>query len=796
MARIAQGPGTTAVPVLTAGLSDQVWVSPGEASEVDGCYFNVSGSVEKARGVRNLVDWDWRTPHLLNTRINAIASFTVPGGPTELVISVSGDSGLAEAHYPDLAGMTGTPTKGKYKGGRVLVVRGDSLENDALPHIGEGSAWENRYDGGPEGDRFIAARRVAPTDQFGGDYFATWGGHLFISNGVDANLKWNGDYTSRVGVHEVPSAPTPYGVTPAPDEDFALLPEFSINDEFVNVGEGDRGNSLSSVQTFQYRATFVSASGAEGPPSPPGKTVTTGEVYKTACLNDIRHGLVGPHCWIEEAEPPNDGSGGTPITRNPHRALIKLSIRDRPRESDIVWRNIYKRAKDGEYYFWRQVCVNERVVYDFEDTLDSAQLGSPLKTRLSPPPTSKFIAFFRGRGYYVSESNPSKVFYSDQDRPEEMSSPLQFLDLNNNSGSKITGLVSFEDSLVVFKEDSVWQVTALSDGSPVLTPINEAVGSISPRGSIVAYGRLVFVGTDGVYQYDGASIKPLSPTLSRWWGRSYGEGLRTAVSWLDEKERRLFVAIQAGPDDTNDTVICYHYQLDAVTVVRGQRITAAARYKGESVLGVQFDEKRLKADVVRPARPLDKVVKKGKEKRSIRNSDLVIWGLGDSFTYDYSPGQTPGPRVDDLSVVAGASAGRIRFGPYDSGQTGWNAGEEMEVKGLDVFFPYSGDHEVTVRWYKNRNPVAEGSLTFKLSEAGTAANKGGNRDLEAKSGWGEKDWGSAWSGDQQLFQRLVFPDSVVCREIEIEFINSSEGEPFKLDGFVLWRTSKGSERQR
>ena len=65
------------------------------------------------------------------------------------------------------------------------------------------------------------------------------------------------------------------------------------------------------------------------------------------------------------------------------------------------------------------------------------------------------------------------------------------------------------------------------------------------------------------------------------------------MSWLDEKERRLFVAIQAGPDDTNDTVICYHYQLDAVTVVRGQRITAAARYKGESVLGVQFDEKRL-----------------------------------------------------------------------------------------------------------------------------------------------------------------------------------------------------------
>jgi len=801
VARIGQGPGIRAVPVLTGGLSDQVWVAGGEARSVDGCYFQVVGTVEKAKAVRNLVDWHWLNHHLLNTRINAITSFQVRGGPRELVVSLSGDSGDAEPHYSDLSidPLTdGGATKDKYRAGRVLVVRGDSLEHKGLPHIGEGSPWDERYSGGSEGDRFIAARRVDPEDQLGGDYFASWAGYLFIVNGVDANIKWNGDYTSRVGVHERPAPPRAVSVTPDPDSK-PLNPDFSINDEFVGIGEGDRGNAGSVVQKFQYRATFVSASGAEGPPSEPGEFAVTGEMYKNASFHDTRTG--GPNCWIEEPEPPNDGSGGTPLTRNPHRAVIHISGLDRPSQADIVWRNIYKRARDGEYYFWRQLAVNEKVSYDHEDTLESATLGSVLNESLTPPPTARFAAFFRGRGYYASPENPAFVFYSDQDLPEQMSSGLQFLDVNSDDGSEVTGLFAFEDSLIIFKKTSIWQVTALADGTPVLTPVDESVGSVAPRAAIMAYDRLVFVGHQGVYQYNGGSIKPLSADLNRWWKNVYKGGLSTATSWLDEGERRLFISLQSGPDSVNDTVICYHYQLDAITIIKGQKITASTHYKGEAILAVQHDEKKLKRkDRNEPERGVSPLVgKKTAPKKKgdpIRNSDLVIWGLGNSYSYEFAPGVIKGKRD---TVSAGACAGKIRFGPYSANQTGWNSVEEMEVTGIDVFFPYAGDHELTVRWYKNRNPVAEGERTFKLHQSGTSAQKTENTDLTQKVGWNgaDKAWGkSSWSGEQQLFQRLVFPNSVVCREIEIEFENGSEDEPFKLDGFVLWRASKGAERQR
>tara|TARA_B100001250_G_scaffold414572_1_gene454054 strand:+ start:3551 stop:5968 length:2418 start_codon:yes stop_codon:yes gene_type:complete len=805
MARIAQGRGIRAIPILTSGLSDRVYVANGEAREVDGCYFQVVGRVEKVKGIRGLVDWEWLTPHLLNTRVNAITSYTVPGGPTELVVSISGDSSKAEPHYTSLANTIGPLSADKYKAGRILVVRGNSLEKAGLPHIGEGSPWEEQYSSSPEGNQFIAARRTEGTDPFEGDYFSTWGGYLFISNGVDANLKWNGDYASRIGVHEIPSPPSAAKVSPDPDGQLALDPDFSINDEFVGIGEGDRGNDLSSVQTMQYRATFVSESGAEGSPSEPGNTVKVGEIYKNASFHDTRKDVIGTgggeNCWIEEPEPPLDGSGGTPLSRNPHRALIKITGFDRPSQSDIVWRNIYKRAKDGEYYFWRQICVNQRVVYDHEDAVDSAALGSPLAERLTPPPTSKYIAFFKGRGYYVTDSSPSFVFYSDQDLPEQVSDPNQFLDVNSRDNSDITGMVAMEDSLIIFKEDSIYQVTGSSDGTPVLTPVNESVGCVAPRASILAYERIVFVGRDGVYQYNGGSIKPLSANLNKWWKNVSTRGLRNAVSWLDEKERRLFIALPSGPGNENDTVLCYHYQLDAVTVIKGQKVTAAAHYKGESVLGIRHDERSHKEVSVRDSPRIPTT--KGKTKKaksavdSIQNSDLILWGLGDSFDYKFRPGTADQGKLPTVS--AGSCSGRIKFGPYGQTQTGWSSGEEMEVSGIDVFFPYTGEHSVTVKWYKNRNPVAEGQMSFALNKFGTLANKEENTDLESKIGWGDstKTWGSStWNGRPQLMQRLVFPNSVVCREIEIEFENGTNDEPFSIDSFVLWRTSKGAERQR
>ena len=808
MARIAQGKGVHAVPVLTRGLTDRVWVRSGEISKVDGCYFQVVGGVEKVKGVRNLVDWNKLELHLLNTRINSMVSHRIRNGPEELVVSLAGDTAQALGAYENATNAAildgSNNVKEKFRGGRILVLRNDRLEHPELPHIAQGSSWDRTYSDDKSGTQLIAQGRAMPQDQSGGDFFASWAGWLFAVNGVDENIKWNGDYAAVVGVHERPAPPKAKKISST-----RFHRDFSIGDEFSGVGEGERGNLLNVEQKFQYRATFVNAAGAEGPPGEAGDAATTGTVYQDAIYDEQ------DQVWYTEKRPMVPLLGlpdftylfdpSKMLSQNPHRAIIEIRGLDRPTQPDIVWRNIYKRARDGQFHFWRQVSVNEQVVYDYENTLPSGAMGTPLKEGLAPPPTSKYVAFFRGRGYYVPGEFPSFVFYSDPGLPEQMSSALQYLDVNSIDGSEITGLYAFGDSLVVFKENSVWQITALADGSPVLTPIDESIGSLSPRASVLAYEKLVFLGRQGVYQFDGATIKPLSASLNTWWKNVYIEGLSTATSWLDEEERRLFISLQSGPDDVNDMVVCYHYQLDAVTLVKGQKITASTRYKGESLLGVQYDEESAGTRPVRdqsdsgPGPSTSEV-----EGATIRNSDIVVWGLGNSFSTPFSPGGKKLSQAFGVTPVsngksAGSSAGMVRFGPYSANQTGWDSGETMEVSGLDIFFPYAGNHELTVRWYKDRNPIAEGSRTFVLSEEGHSGQHVANTDIESKSGWGESDkaWGeSTWSGDQQLFQRITFPSTVLCREISIEFENSKEDQPFVIDGFVLWRVSKGSESQR
>ena len=814
MARISQGKGLHAIPVLTRGLSDQVWVKSGEASKVDGCYFQVVGGVEKVKGVRNLVDWDPQELHLLNTRVDAITSFHTRNGPDELVIAVSGDTSAAYGAYEFATSqrLFGADWKGRTKekfiGGRILVVRGGRLEHPSLPHIAEGSPWDTRYAEDKSGTQLIVSGRVEPEDQSRGEFFSTWAGWLFACNGVDANIKWNGSYASTVGVHERPAPPAAESIVST-----KYHADYSIGDEFSGAGDAERGNLMNVEQRFQYRATFVSASGAEGPPSEPGEFAVTGRTYQNAVYDEISQNW---STYVRENDNQGNPLVGPPfvqrdnliagwLTEHAHRAIIRVTGLDRPTQPDIVWRNLYKRSRDGQFYFWRQIAANETVAYDHESTLPTAEMGSPLKEALAPPPTSRFIAFFRGRGYFVPTEFPSFVFYSDSGLPEQMSSALQYLDVNSIDGSEVTGLYTFGDSLIVFKEDSIWQVTSLADGSPVLTPIDESIGSLSPRAHVLAYEKLVFLGAQGVYQFDGATIRPLSLSLNDWWRNVYVGGLSTATAWLDEQERRLFISLQSGPGDENDLVVCYHYQLDAITLTKGQKITASAKYKGETVLGVRH---ATVATRLRPKPELDKGALAGAldgpgrgdstrdgsvQFSTVRNSDLVLWGLGDSFAYEYSQG-----KPEKQSVSAGSVAGKIRFGPYSANQTGWNADEKMEVMGIDVFVPYTGSHQLTIRWFKDRNPVAAGSRTINLNESGYLGQKKANSDISEKAGWDEtgKTWGTTWSGGQQLFQRVTFPDSVVCREIEVEFENGNEEEPFVIDGFVLWRVSKGSESQR
>tara|TARA_R110002126_G_scaffold19449_3_gene72827 strand:- start:2238 stop:4040 length:1803 start_codon:yes stop_codon:yes gene_type:complete len=594
--------------------------------------------------------------------------------------------------------------------------------------------------------------RSIPSSPYDGEYFAVRNEWLFMTNGIDRNMKWDGRKVAPVGVHAIPMPPDASRIV-------------HENNQPAIFG----GNDLSTAYSldadaddrtyFQYRATFVSSSGHEGTASRPGRRSSVGHYGSAA------------------------------------RAVVKIDSLDPPPEnSDIQWRNIYKLGKDGVYYFWRQVGANESVVYDFEMPLPAGGAAVAIREDTVPPPTSKFVGFFRGRGYYVPTTHPSFVFYSRPSLPEELSS-MNFLDVSSEDGEPITGIVAFSDSLIVMKPSSLWQITALANGNPVLTPVINGVGSVAPRANVVAYNRIIFVNEAGVYHFDGGSVRPLSSDLNRWWKIVDKEYLKNAVGWLDEENRRLFLAVPVSGKPILDTLVVFHYELEAFSIIRGQQIHAATRWMGETVLGVELTTEDPEEQYARGTCDLflyglesgtcsaeDVVLLKGESSSSDADSDFQVQITREISTVD---------------MTACDTHGLIRFGPYSATETGWSSNDLMEVAGLDVFFRHTGKHSVGVRWYKDRDPVAAGSLDMLLNQDGVLSIMPENSDLIELEGWG-KTWGApnTWGGTRHLYQRVKFPNTVLCREIEVEFFNQETQEPFHIDAFVLWRVSKGQEAQR
>ena len=564
------------------------------------------------------------------------------------------------------------------------------------------------------------AARFDPPEPFYGEYFTQRASWLYFSNGKDPSRRYNGSYDAPVGVSEVPLSPST-----ALEED---TPTVYLNTSYSL----DNGFDTATVYKHQYRQAYVNDVGAEGPPSRPGNITISGE----------------------------DGVTGT-------LALIKISLGPAPSADNYLWRNIYKRAQDGEYYLQRQVSVLEDVIYDHEAPLAAASDGSLIVETMRSPPAAKFIAFHRGRGYFVPEESHF-VFYSDSGIVEQMSSSLQFIEIGT-AQEPITAMVQFADSLIVFKAQSMWQITTLADGTPVPTALHMSVGCVAPRTAITVYANLIFVGRDGVYSFDGGQVRSLTDGQNDDWKILSRSLLRNAVAWAVEEERNLFIAVPGDTGVGNDVVLEYSYAHEEWSKIEGWHITAACAYKNMPLLGIIGASN----DV----------------------ADVVIWDMSHDTTV---PGFTAQGARSGTSVTASVQ-GKVRFGPWSSNESdgAWNRNEEMEVLGVDVLFVYAGSHALTMRWFEDRDPTATDSTTFQLNQDGTVANITANSDLTSLSGWGEKDWGEGtWSGERELFARVYFPDSVICREIEIEFQNANDDEPFTLSAIVQPIIDKGAERQR
>ena len=90
-----------------------------------------------------------------------------------------------------------------------------------------------------------------------------------------------------------------------------------------------------------------------------------------------------------------------------------------------------------------------------------------------------------------------------------------WIDVSPDDGQQITAMVAYGESIIIFKENSVYVLSGTDATSFTLYPLDAEVGTVSPRSVHPSANFLLFFDAKaGVYSFDGADFKKIDEKIS------------------------------------------------------------------------------------------------------------------------------------------------------------------------------------------------------------------------------------------------------------------------------------------
>jgi len=195
------------------------------------------------------------------------------------------------------------------------------------------------------------------------------------------------------------------------------------------------------------------------------------------------------------------------------------------------------------------------------DGLPESGLGVAMPSRKGPPPDDpRFITYWRERTWCARTPDfPSRLWFSEAGEPESYDE-LSFLDFDDGDGQPITALVPLFNSLMVFKQNSIYTVTEDAGVSAqfIAFPFSKyKVHTNIGCSSHFACQKLdenavIFLSQKGIYLSDGQQIKYLSEKVENIF--------RDEIS-VYKKRNQYIVALSTDGVDNNIALV-YDYVLN------------------------------------------------------------------------------------------------------------------------------------------------------------------------------------------------------------------------------------------
>ena len=238
-----------------------------------------------------------------------------------------------------------------------------------------------------------------------------------------------------------------------------------------------------------------------------------------------------------------------------------------------LYRTIAGSGVSGTYYFIASLAATATT---YVDNIASASQGSAANTDAGKPPAYEYILTHQERVFVNDSQNPQFLWYSDLAEPFTFAA-TNFIKIADGDGEKITGLGVQGNSLIVFKEESVWLIY-MPDTTPsnwIRIKSDAKYGGASHR-SVVSYDRqLMYLGqhgfkVSGFYAFVGDTTEPDSTALraTQMFGDAKSDRVEPDVFLFQDSykqncaaiafDNKIWFAVTHGSGQTTNNRI-YHF---------------------------------------------------------------------------------------------------------------------------------------------------------------------------------------------------------------------------------------------
>ncbi len=185
-----------------------------------------------------------------------------------------------------------------------------------------------------------------------------------------------------------------------------------------------------------------------------------------------------------------------------------------------------------------------------------------------------------GNTLETSVSYPSRVRWSDINSPNIFPA-LNYVDVEPDDGDKIVSIISFDDSVYIFKKRSIYRMLITGLDGPdafIIRPVVRNIGAWA-KNSVRAIPNvgIAFLAQNTAYVLNDQGLQPIGDPIQRTFDSVNRAQWGNAVAAVYPKRYQYWISVATGSATSNNAMLVYDYIQRAWTVYSGLNANALAQ---------------------------------------------------------------------------------------------------------------------------------------------------------------------------------------------------------------------------